>query len=196
MNSRSHKYQIGHEALDSRPHLLFINVCRRQPRPLQILIPQSCNLSSQGAGSSRQLSFSLFNIPYLLTPLEDPSYGFNLISLLHEGTAKLRLLFKIRMERSFAFAGRQQVKCVRKLQNLKCLRTFKKMMFKSSSDLGEPAKCWALCQAFAEGNPFLPCMKRHLPPSACYGKITARLEMVRVVQAHVAQEEAWKLRSG
>lgn len=119
------------------------------PDPYRFSFPRSRNLSSQGADSSGR-SLSLLNIPYLFTL----SYGFSLIPILHKETAKARLLFKIRTERSFAFAGCQQVKCVRKLQNLKCLRTFKKMMFKSSSDLGEPAKCWALCQVFAEGNPF------------------------------------------
>lgn len=67
------------------------------------------------------------------------------------------------------------------------------MMFKGSSDLGEPAKFWELCQVFAEGNPFCLVWRSTYHPLCIIEKIT-RLE--RVVQAHTAQEEALVLRSG
>lgn len=53
-----------------------------------------------------------------------------------------------------------------------------KTMFKSNSDLGEAAKCWASCQVFAERKPILPCMERLQLLFVHCGKIKARLEKV------------------
>lgn len=67
------------------------------------------------------------------------------------------------------------------------------MPLQGGPDLGVSATCWALCQVFAERNPFR-LVRRGADYSLCLvEEIMARLE--RVVLALTAQEEAWLLRS-